>query len=159
MMYGCVGASSGLPIVGLRKFTPSISSDPPLELDSVRGRRLAKFVYELLRAIFSFSACIPRMFGGVLWVGGGVGGTSPVIRTKASMPAHSSLSAVTGVRVNTSILLGDGGEVSQSSLDGGEMARPASADGFGGGGMMKVSAESCTDSVSMYVGDMTLENG
>ena len=76
---------------------------------------------------------------------------SPVIRTKASMPAHNSLSAVTGVRVNTSILLGDGGEVSQSSLDGGEMARPASADGFGGGGMMKVSAESCTDSVSMYV--------
>jgi hypothetical protein len=32
-------------------------------------------VYELLRAIFSFSACIPRIFGGVLWVGGGVGGT------------------------------------------------------------------------------------
>ena len=75
IMYGCVGASSGLPIVGFRKLTPSISSDPPLELDSVRGRRLAKFVYELLRAIFSFSACIPRIFGGVLWMGGGVGGT------------------------------------------------------------------------------------
>jgi hypothetical protein len=76
---------------------------------------------------------------------------SPVIRTKASMPPHSNLSAVTGVRVNTSRLLGDGGEVSQSSVDGGGMASPASADGFGGGGMMKVSAESCTDSVSVYV--------
>lgn len=85
---------------------------------------------------------------------------SPVIRTNASMPAHSSFSAVTGVSVNTSRLFGDGGEVSQSSLVGGGIARPASADGFGRGGMMKVSAESCTDSVfvSVYVGDMTPKN-
>jgi hypothetical protein len=75
IMYGCVGRIFGLLIWGFRKLTPSTSSDPPLELDSVRGRRLAKFVYELLRAMFSFSACMPRMFGGVLWVGGGVGGT------------------------------------------------------------------------------------
>jgi hypothetical protein len=86
---------------------------------------------------------------------------SPVIRTKASIPAHSNLSAVTGVSVNTSRLLGDGGDVSQSSLDGGEMARPTSADGLGRGGMTKVSAESCTDSVlvSVYVGDMTPNSG
>ena len=85
---------------------------------------------------------------------------SPVIRTNASMPAHSSFSAVTGVSVNTSRLFGDGGEVSQSSLVGGDIARPASADGFGRGGMMKVSAESCTDSVfvSVYVEDMTPKN-
>ena len=67
---------------------------------------------------------------------------SPVIRTNASIPAHSSLSAVTGVSVKTSRLLGEGGEVSQSSLEVGRMARPASADGFGRGGMMKVSTES-----------------
>ena len=84
---------------------------------------------------------------------------SPVIRTNASIPAHSNLSAVTGVSVNTSRLFGDGGEASQSSLVGGGIARPASADGFGRGGMIKVSAESCTDSVpvSVYVGDMTPE--
>jgi hypothetical protein len=77
------------------------------------------------------------------------------------MPAHSSFSAVTGVSVNTSRLFGDGGEASQSSLVGGDIARPASADGFGRGGMMKVSAESWTDSalVSVYVGDITPKNG
>jgi hypothetical protein len=86
---------------------------------------------------------------------------SPVIRTNASIPAHSSLRAATEVRVNTSRLFGDGGEVSQSSLDGGGMASLASADGFGRGGMMKESAESCTDSVlvSVYVEDMTTKSG
>lgn len=74
-----------------------------------------------------------------------------MIRTNASIPAHSNLSAVTGVSVKTSRLLGDGGEVSQSSLEGVGMARPASADGFGRGGMMKVSAESWTDSVLVSV--------
>ena len=77
------------------------------------------------------------------------------------MPAHSSLRAVTGVSVNTSRLFGDGGDASQSSLVGGGIARPASAEGFGRGGMMKVSAESCTDSVlvSVYVGDMAPKYG
>jgi hypothetical protein len=56
------------------KLTPSISSDPPLEFDNVRKRWRSKLVKELLLAMFSFSACMPRMFGGVENVGGGVGG-------------------------------------------------------------------------------------
>jgi len=68
---------------------------------------------------------------------------SPVIRTRDSIPAHSSFKAVTGVRVKTSILLGDGGVSLPSWLVMG-MARPLSAEGFGRGGRMKVneSAES-----------------
>jgi hypothetical protein len=76
---------------------------------------------------------------------------SPVIRTKASIPAHSSFRAVTGVSVNTSRLFGEGGAASQSSCVGVGTLRPASADGLGGGGMMKVSAESCTDSTVVSV--------
>jgi hypothetical protein len=75
MIYGSEGAKFGLPIGVFRKFTPSISSEPPLEFDGVLGRMPAKLVYELLLLIFSFSACIPRIFGGVEKVGGGVGGT------------------------------------------------------------------------------------
>lgn len=126
------------------KFTPSISSDPLLEFEGVLGRgcKALMFVYELLLAMLSFSACIPRIFGAVGKLGGGVGGISPVIRTNASIPAHSSLRAMTGVSVKTSRLLGDGGEVSESSSLG-ATARPVSADGFGrGGGMKKESAES-----------------
>lgn len=138
IMYGSVGLTSGLPIGVFLKFTPSILSDPPLEPDGVLGRvpNALKFVYELLRAIFSFSACMPRIFGGVETLNGGVGGTSPVILTNASMPPHRSLSAVTGVSAKTSRLLGDGGEVSESLLPG-VMARPASEEGLGGGGSMK----------------------
>jgi hypothetical protein len=91
--------------------------------------------------MFSFSAAMPRIFGGVEKVGGGVGGMSPVIRTNASIPAHSNLSAVTGVRVNTSRLFGEGGVVSPLSLEA-LIARPLSAEGFGRGGNIKVSAES-----------------
>lgn len=111
-----------------------MSSDPPLELDGVRGRLCssAKFLYELLRMIFSFSACIPSIFGGVVKVGGGVGGTSPVTLTNASIPAHNSFNAVTGEILKTSMLLGEGGvfDPSLSAL----IERPASADGLGRGG-------------------------
>lgn len=93
--------------------------------------------------MLSFSACIPRMFGGVEKVGGGVGGTSPVTLTKASIPAQSNLSAVIGPIVNTSMLLGEGGEALRSSMPDG-MISPASAEGFGRGGRVyeKESAES-----------------
>jgi len=66
-----------------------------------------------------------------------------VIRTSDSIPAHSSFKAVTGVRVNTSRLLGDGGVSFPPWSDMG-MVRPLSAEGFGRGGRMKVneSAES-----------------
>lgn len=74
-IYGSIATRSGLPMGAFLKLTPSISSDPLLEFDGVRGRILLKFVYELLRLIFSFSACIPLIFGGVENVGGGVGGT------------------------------------------------------------------------------------
>ena len=66
---------------------------------------------------------------------------SPVIRTKASTPPHSNLSAVTGPRVKTSRLFGDGGEISHSALPAGT-ASCGSNDGLGGGGRMKESAES-----------------
>ena len=65
-----------------------------------------------------------------------------IIRTRASTPAQSSLRAVTGVSVKTSMLFGDGGDVSESSLLE-DMASPLSEEGFGGGGgKQKVSAES-----------------
>lgn len=102
--------------------------------------------------MFSFSACIPRIFGTVTKVGGGVGGTSPVIRTRASIPAQSSLRAVTGVSVKTSMLFGDGGEASESSPLA-DMASPLSEEGFGGGGggRQKVSAESwMTDALCIW---------
>jgi hypothetical protein len=49
-------------------------------------RNLARLLSESDLTMLSFSACIPRMFG--IWglVGGGVGGTSPVTRTRASTP-------------------------------------------------------------------------
>lgn len=65
IMYGSVGLICGLPIRDFLKFTPSISFDPVLDADGVRGRRLEKLVYELLLTMFSFSACIPSIFGGV----------------------------------------------------------------------------------------------
>jgi len=82
------------------------------------------------------------MLGGVECVGGGVGGTSPVTLTNASMPAHNSFSAVTGPMVNTSRLFGDGGV--PGSSPGTFTESPASAEGFGGGGRIYVneSAES-----------------
>jgi len=61
--------------------------------------------------MFSFSAAMPRMFGGVSIVGGGVGGTSPVILTRASTPAHNNFRAVTGLIVKTSDMLGEEGGV------------------------------------------------
>src|ERR1700712_4548495 len=96
IIYGSERARFGPPRAAFLKHTPSMSSDPPLELDGVLGRlfRSARFLYELLLIIFSFSACIPRIFGGVECVGGGVGGMSPVTLTSASIPAHNSLSAV-----------------------------------------------------------------
>lgn len=76
---------------------------------------------------------MPRIFGGVEWVGGGVGGTSPVTLTKASIPAQSNLRAVIGPIVKTSRLFGDGGKAFGSSFWV-SIASPASAEGFGRGG-------------------------
>lgn len=81
--------------------------------------------------MFSFSSAMPRIFGGVSIVGGGVGGTSPVIFTSASTPAQRSLSAVTGPMVKTSPMFGDEGGVFWSFR---EAARPVSRDGLGLGG-------------------------
>jgi hypothetical protein len=138
MMYGSEETRLGFTRAVFLKLTPSISSEPQLELDGVLGRlrRSARFLYELLRIIFSFSACIPRIFGGVECVGGGVGGISPVTRTRASMPAHSSFSAVIGPIVNTSRLFGDEG--GEGSSPGTLTESPASAEGFGRGGRMYV---------------------
>ncbi len=126
-----------------------MSSEPPLELDGVRGRfssfcNPARFLYELLLTMFSFSACIPSIFGGVEKVGGGVGGTSPVIFTSASIPAHRSFSAVMGPIVNTSRWLGEGADPSEEPAE--FMVRPLSRDGFGFGGRIyvKLSFESWT---------------
>jgi len=70
------------------------------------------------------------------------------MRTNDSIPAHNNFKAVTGVRVKTSRLLGDGGGSFPFWLDMG-MVRPLSAEGFGRGGRMKVneSAESWMVSV------------
>ena len=144
MIYGSAGARFGFPRAAFLKLTPSMSSEPPLELDGVLGRlfRSARFLYELLLIIFSFSACIPRIFGGVECVEGGVGGISPVTLTSASMPAHNSFSAVTGPIVNTSRLFGDEG--GEGSSPGTLTESPASAEGIGRGGRIyvKESAES-----------------
>jgi hypothetical protein len=74
IMYGSIGDNAGLSEGDFLKLTPSISSEPPLELDSARKRWRSRLVNELLLAMFSFSACMPRIFGGVENVGGGVGG-------------------------------------------------------------------------------------
>lgn len=66
---------------------------------------------------------------------------SPVIRTSASIPPHSSFRAVTGVRVKTSRLAGEGGVVSLSSFGEG-IKRPLSSEGSGFGGRTKASTES-----------------
>jgi len=71
------------------------------------------------------------MFGSISSASGGVGGTSPVIRTRASMPAQSSFKAVIGVIVNTSKLFGDPGTISSFCA---AIASPASVDGTGAGG-------------------------
>lgn len=84
--------------------------------------------------MFSFSACMPRMFGGVVKVGGGVGGTSPVTLTNASIPAHNSFNAVTGEILKTSILLGE--ERIFDPLLSAVIERPLSAEGLGRGGRM-----------------------
>lgn len=85
---------------------------------------------------------------------------SPVIRTRDSIPAHSSFKAVIGVRVKTSRLLGDGGVSPSSYLEMG-MARPLSVEGFGRGGRIKVnvSAESWTISVATSQADMAVNEG
>ena len=64
--------------------------------------------------------------------GGGVGGTSPVILTNASIPPHNSFNAVTGPMVKTSMLFGDGGDPPTSSQV--LIASPVSAEGLGLGG-------------------------
>jgi len=81
--------------------------------------------------IFSFSSAMPRIFGGVSMVGGGVGGTSPVIFTSASTPAQRSLRAVTGPMVKTSLIFGEEGGVVWLFR---EAERPVSRDGLGFGG-------------------------
>lgn len=83
---------------------------------------------------------------------------SPITRTNASTPAQSNLRAVTGVRVKTSRLFGEGGEASSSLADKG-IRRPASAEGFGRGGIVNESAESCTSVSTTYVGDMMSREG
>jgi len=65
MIYGSVGVICGLPMCGFLKFTPSISFDPVLDPEGVRGRKLVRSVKDLLFTMFSFSACIPSIFGGV----------------------------------------------------------------------------------------------
>jgi hypothetical protein len=84
MIYGSMGVRAGLAIGAFLKVTPSISCSPGLEFDSIVERRLARFVYELLFTMFSFSACMPRILGGVENAGGGVGGTLEAIVSKTS---------------------------------------------------------------------------
>ena len=81
--YGSIGVNAVLSVGDLRKLTPSNSSEPPLELDSVRSRCRSRLVNELLLAMFSFSACMPRIFGGVEKVGGGVGGILDILSAYA----------------------------------------------------------------------------
>lgn len=71
--------------------------------------------------------------------GGGVGGTSPVIFTNASMPAQSSFKATTGPIVKTSMLLG---EVDLPSMGDVFKLSPASSEGFGRGGNVYVKVSS-----------------
>ena len=58
--------------------------------------------------MLSFSACIPRMFGSWGFFGGGVGGTSPVERTRASINALSRRKASVGGRAKSSAVVGRG---------------------------------------------------
>lgn len=63
----------------------------------VRAFMEARFVCDVDLTMFSFSACMPRMCRhpiGSAASRGGVGGISPVVRTRHSTPAQSSFSAV-----------------------------------------------------------------
>ena len=81
--------------------------------------------------MLSFSACMPRMFGIVGLVGGGVGGISPVIRTRDSSPAASSFSARDAGSLNKSSPPSRGGGAGDCD---GVAARCGSEEGIGGGG-------------------------
>ena len=96
------------------------------------------------------------MFGSISCASGGVGGTSPVIRTKASTPAHNSFRAVMGVIVKTSKLFGDPGTISSFCA---AIASPASSEGTGagGGGYEKQSSVSWRGMVSVAVDEVAEE--
>lgn len=94
----------------------------------------ARFFSELDRWILFFSASIPLMCGSVGLLGGGVGGMSPVMPTRASMPALRSLRAAWGeiLKMSSTCATRVGDETSCSGLV--TCCNLGSAAGTGGGG-------------------------
>jgi hypothetical protein len=94
----------------------------------------ARFFPELDRWILFFSASIPFMCGSVGLLGGGVGGMSPVMPTRASMPALRSLRAACGeiLKMSSTCATRVGDETSFSGLVA--CCSLGSAAGTGGGG-------------------------
>lgn len=96
----------------------------------------ARLFSEWFRTMLSFSACMPRMWGICGIVGGGVGGMSPVMRTRASTPAVSSFKAARGetLKMSSGWALSSG-EVMGCKFGAGHWTTSrGSVEGFGGGG-------------------------
>lgn len=145
---GAFGGGGGVGDCVCRRWTPSINCGvellEPLIWDIIGGRRgedaeaaaaasaslrmRARFFCELVR-MSSFSAAIPLILGSVGLVGGGVGGISPVIFTRASIPPLKSFIAALGDNLKTSVFSGTFGGLSQSAT-----LNRGSDEGFGGGG-------------------------
>lgn len=106
--------------------TPSTS---PVPCNDSRSRLLFA-----RRAVFPFSLSIILNFGVVGLLIGGVGGTSPVIRTSTSIDSQSNLNAAIGVKVKTSRVSGSGMTPGSKEDPPLQIAIPESADGLGGRG-------------------------
>lgn len=97
------------------------------------SRSLVRLLSECDLTMLSFSACMPRMFGMVGLVGGGVGGMSPVMLTSASTSALSNFSAVRGGILKISSWGMRRGEMTSPSV-GLALRSVGSVEGIGGGG-------------------------
>ncbi len=91
-------------------------------------------LYDL--TMLSFSACMLRMLGMTELEGGGAGGISPVMRTRASTQAPSSRRAAMGETLKmSSPRVARCGDETSALLEGGSCReRPGSEAGTGGGG-------------------------
>lgn len=99
----CCGAARGLAL-GL---LPGVPLGVPLGVilppaAAAFAASKARFFSELRLTIFSFSACMPLIWGIVGLQGGGVGGMSPVALTKASIVALSNSNTSSGLILNIS---------------------------------------------------------
>jgi hypothetical protein len=111
----------------------------------------ARLLSELDRTMLCFSASIPLMWASVGLLGGGVGGMSPVMLTRASMPVLKSLRAACGGILNMSSAWA--ASVDEDTWFSGlcTRCRLGSVAGTGGGGGEGTALESLPGSVSAVV--------